>query len=141
MAKPELGAKRTCQACGSKYYDLMRDPIVCPKCGVTFVATVIAPSAASLRAAAKAEAARKAVVEKDDANEDEADNDTISLEDADDEATGGVKDDADPDVDVDVDGDADGDDEDDAETFLEPDEDSDDDVTEIIGDREKDEET
>lgn len=135
MAKPELGSKRTCQACGAKYYDLMRDPIVCPKCDTTFVAVVVAPSAASLRAAAKADAARKAAAEKDVASEEEVDADTISLEDADDEATGGVKDDADVDVDVETD------DDDDAEPFLEPDEDSDDDVTEIIGDREKDEET
>ena len=33
MAKPEWGAKRTCQSCGARFYDLMRSPIVCPKCG------------------------------------------------------------------------------------------------------------
>lgn len=32
MAKPELGLKRTCVACGAKFYDLMRAPAVCPKC-------------------------------------------------------------------------------------------------------------
>ena len=36
MAKPELGAKRQCQACGAKFFDLNRDPIVCPKCGTVF---------------------------------------------------------------------------------------------------------
>ena len=36
MAKPELGAKRQCQACGAKFFDLNRDPIVCPKCGTAF---------------------------------------------------------------------------------------------------------
>ena len=35
MAKPELGTKRLCSGCGAKYYDLSKDPIVCPKCGVT----------------------------------------------------------------------------------------------------------
>ncbi len=32
MAKPELGLKRVCVACGTKFYDLMRSPAVCPKC-------------------------------------------------------------------------------------------------------------
>ncbi len=36
MAKPELGAKRQCQNCGAKFFDLNRDPIVCPKCGTIF---------------------------------------------------------------------------------------------------------
>ena len=26
MAKPELGTKRQCQSCGTKFYDLSRDP-------------------------------------------------------------------------------------------------------------------
>lgn len=33
MAKPELGLKRTCVACGTKFYDLTRQPALCPKCG------------------------------------------------------------------------------------------------------------
>ena len=37
MAKPELGAKRQCQNCGAKFFDLNRDPIVCPKCGTIFL--------------------------------------------------------------------------------------------------------
>lgn len=36
MVKPEWGVKRTCHSCGAKFYDLKRDPIVCPKCGTTF---------------------------------------------------------------------------------------------------------
>jgi uncharacterized protein (TIGR02300 family) len=30
--KAERGTKRVCQSCGSKFYDLNRDPIVCPIC-------------------------------------------------------------------------------------------------------------
>ncbi len=37
MAKPELGAKRQCQACGAKFFDLNKDPVVCPKCGTVFL--------------------------------------------------------------------------------------------------------
>jgi uncharacterized protein (TIGR02300 family) len=33
MAKPELGLKRVCVACGTKFYDLTRSPAFCPKCG------------------------------------------------------------------------------------------------------------
>ena len=33
MAKPELGLKRTCVACSTKFYDLLRAPAICPKCG------------------------------------------------------------------------------------------------------------
>lgn len=33
MAKPELGLKRTCVACSTKFYDMARTPAVCPKCG------------------------------------------------------------------------------------------------------------
>jgi len=33
MAKPDLGLKRVCVACGAKFYDLARAPALCPKCG------------------------------------------------------------------------------------------------------------
>ncbi len=36
MAKPEWGNKRICPSCGTRYYDLMRDPVVCPKCATPF---------------------------------------------------------------------------------------------------------
>ena len=36
MAKPEWGKKRTCQNCGAKYYDLLKEPPTCPKCGTVF---------------------------------------------------------------------------------------------------------
>jgi uncharacterized protein (TIGR02300 family) len=32
MVKAELGSKRTCVACGTRFYDLSRTPAVCPKC-------------------------------------------------------------------------------------------------------------
>ena len=33
MAKPELGTKRVCVACGARFYDLTKIPALCPKCG------------------------------------------------------------------------------------------------------------
>ena len=32
MAKPELGTKRVCVSCGAKFYDLTKQPAICPKC-------------------------------------------------------------------------------------------------------------
>lgn len=33
MAKPEWGTKRICHNCGARFYDLRREPAVCPACG------------------------------------------------------------------------------------------------------------
>ncbi|HVB89955.1 MAG TPA: TIGR02300 family protein [Beijerinckiaceae bacterium] len=38
VAKPELGSKRHCLNCGAKFFDLNKDPILCPKCGAVFIA-------------------------------------------------------------------------------------------------------
>lgn len=43
MAKPELGTKRVCVACGAKFYDLAKTPAVCPKCGTEQPAEVPRP--------------------------------------------------------------------------------------------------
>ena len=39
------GTKRVCHACETRFYDLARDPIVCPSCGVHYLpdAAPIAP--------------------------------------------------------------------------------------------------
>lgn len=44
MAKPELGLKRQCANCGVKFFDLNRNPIVCPKCATVFVTTAAHPA-------------------------------------------------------------------------------------------------
>jgi uncharacterized protein (TIGR02300 family) len=33
MAKAELGQKRICVSCSTRFYDLTKSPAVCPKCG------------------------------------------------------------------------------------------------------------
>jgi uncharacterized protein (TIGR02300 family) len=35
VAKAEWGTKRTCLSCGARFYDLRREPIVCPACGAS----------------------------------------------------------------------------------------------------------
>ena len=36
MAKADLGTKRACIACGIRFYDFSRSPIICPGCGAEF---------------------------------------------------------------------------------------------------------
>jgi uncharacterized protein (TIGR02300 family) len=43
------GTKRVCQACEARFYDLSRDPIVCPSCGAHYLPE--APQAIEARAA------------------------------------------------------------------------------------------
>lgn len=35
--EPKWGRKRECPECGARFYDLERDPIVCPKCGAPYI--------------------------------------------------------------------------------------------------------
>src|SRR3954447_1567909 len=37
VAKPALGTKRICSGCEAKFYDLGKDPIVCPTCETVYV--------------------------------------------------------------------------------------------------------
>ena len=53
MAKSEWGTKRECLNCGARYYDLQRDPIICPKCESAYEAE---PAKGKARAPAEAEA-------------------------------------------------------------------------------------
>lgn len=45
--KAARGTKRTCQrtTCGARFYDLMRDPIICPICGWQYVVASAGPGA------------------------------------------------------------------------------------------------
>jgi uncharacterized protein (TIGR02300 family) len=36
VARQEWGTKRLCPNCGTRYYDMHHDPIVCPRCGAAF---------------------------------------------------------------------------------------------------------
>ena len=113
MAKPELGAKRQCQTCGAKFFDLNKDPIVCPKCGTIFQGVV----ARAERASAKEE-------ETEDESAAPAGVELVSLDEV--EATEEKV--ADPVVDdIDVEDDDTADD-----AFLEEEEEDDDDVSSLI---------
>lgn len=139
MAKAELGTKRLCGACGAKFYDLNKDPIICPKCSTVF--EVVIPVSRSRPDAAARPAAAKAAPEVETAETPDAE--FVSLEEADAEAQGKKKgipaaaEGADEDVEIDETIEADDDD-----TFIEETEEGDEDVTDIVGDGiEKEEET
>jgi uncharacterized protein (TIGR02300 family) len=53
VVKAELGTKRTCPSCAARFYDLMKNPITCPKCGQIFIAEALLPSKGDGGAAAK----------------------------------------------------------------------------------------
>src|SRR3954465_15368802 len=36
VANPGWGSKRICPSCGARYYDLLREPVICPKCATPF---------------------------------------------------------------------------------------------------------
>ncbi len=129
MARPELGLKRQCMSCGAKFYDLSRDPAVCPKCGTVYQ---VAALSSTTRVPAPAIANR--APREEETEEEAGAPEMVSLDEVE-AAEGG--DDVSVDDDADV-SDAGGDD----DTFLEEDEESGDDVSDFIdGDIESDEES
>ncbi len=64
MTKPEWGTKRICPNCGTRYYDMRRDPVMCPKCGAPFDAESLVKTRKS-RAAAPAVAEDVAPLEEE----------------------------------------------------------------------------
>lgn len=106
MPKAERGTKRLCGECGAKYYDLNRDPIVCPQCETVFVveapatktkaAPVVAKPVEPEKPAAKPEkpaaegpeivSLDEVKAEEDSANDPDVEDVVIELDDDDDDA-------------------------------------------------------
>jgi uncharacterized protein (TIGR02300 family) len=88
VAKPEWGTKRICQSCSAPFYDLKRDPIVCPKCGSVFDPEAILKSRKVKGTEEVQEAPKKKPEKSEDVLEDEEDtgigDDDDVLEDAND---------------------------------------------------------
>ncbi len=120
--KEARGTKRTCQNpdCENRFYDLMRDPIVCPHCEAVYKLTPDEQADADKKTALdEAEAAVPVgVVDGDDVagdgDEIEEDDALISLEDADEDDAAASTDDDD-------------------DAFLPDEDDDDDDVSDILG--------
>ena len=115
-----LGTKRTCPSCAGRFYDLDNDPIVCPLCSESFVVEPILPSKAD--APAPSNPVEAPPTPKPAAAED--DDDDATKDDVDDEVAG-IED-----VDLGEDDEVLG--EDDDNTFLETDDDENDNVSDIV---------
>ena len=90
MAKPELGLKRVCVSCGTRFYDLARAPAICPKCGTEQPAeqpklkrAAAVPDERLKKRPAPQEAEADELVEVEAEEGDEAIEDAEELEDAD----------------------------------------------------------
>ena len=139
MAKPDLGTKRLCGSCGAKFYDLAKDPIICPKCETVFHPVVY--TSTRMRPEAARAPVAPLVPEAVEVPE-VADVELVSLEDADAESGGAKKQPAAGDVDAEEEDVEVADDGAEDDTFLETDEDEGDDVSDIVGgDREDEEDT
>ena len=122
MAKAELGTKRTDPDTGKKFYDLNRDPVVSPYTGKSWPLSFFAENSAAIKMEEAAE-------DEDDIKEVDSESqeaEVVSQDDADGDNNGDDIPDMGDDDDVDI-----GDDEDD--TFLEQEDEDDDDMTGIIG--------
>ena len=133
MAKPELGTKRLCGNCAAKFYDLGKDPIVCPKCHTVLQLAAITSRSRPEPARTQAVAEEAVVPETQEAE-------FVSLEEADAEVEGSKKlpegeavDGADEEIEIE-------DEQLDDAAFIEEQEEGDDDVADIIGDVENEEE-
>jgi uncharacterized protein (TIGR02300 family) len=113
--KAARGTKRTCQNtdCGARFYDLMRDPILCPVCGTAFVQHI--PAAAAAAAVPAAAAAPDFIMPEgmkaEDAPAPEGEEALADIESADEPAVAA-----------------------DDETFLEEEDDGNNDMTGLVGD-------
>jgi uncharacterized protein (TIGR02300 family) len=130
VAKAELGTKRLCANCGAKFYDLNKDPIVCPKCQ-TVMQLAAVPRA-------RPEAARPAPEEEEAVVPETQEAEFVSLEEADAEAQGKkpegeAVEGADEDIEIE-------DEPIDDAAFIEEQEEGDEDVADIIGDVDNEEE-
>jgi uncharacterized protein (TIGR02300 family) len=130
VAKAELGTKRLCANCGAKFYDLNKDPIVCPKCQ-TVMQLAAVPRA-------RPEAARPAAEEEEAVVPETQEAEFVSLEEADAEAQGKkpegeAVEGADEDIEIE-------DEPIDDAAFIEEQEEGDEDVADIIGDVDNEEE-
>lgn len=99
MAKPEWGTKRTCPACGAKFYDFDKeDPLTCPACGNEFTPELVLKP----RRGRPDEEAEKKPAENEEADASEDDDDLLDIDDNDDDDTLVSLDDADDDAGADV---------------------------------------
>ena len=102
MAKADLGTKRACLACGMRFYDFNRSPIMCPGCGTEFDPENIIKSRKGRPADKTTSRADDDVTDDDQIEDDDAGKLTDTV--VDDNDDNDIDFDDDDDVDVDDDG-------------------------------------
>src|ERR1700719_4952573 len=100
VAKPEWGSKRICPSCGARYYDLLREPVICPKCATPFDAEAFLKSRRSRPAPpvekelepvgadeidAEVETEEAEATEEEETEEEEEEEEAVPLEEAEEE--------------------------------------------------------
>lgn len=127
LASHDLGTKRLCSACGAKFYDLNKNPIVCPKCGHEEALNTgkAKRKTAEATPAAPEEKKKKKVADEEGDDEESGNENETSLDELAEEEAAGEDDDDDDDDFLDID------DEDEDDDFLD-DDDEDDDVSGLI---------
>ncbi|NIP75661.1 MAG: TIGR02300 family protein [Xanthomonadales bacterium] len=74
MPKAEWGVKRVCTSCRVRFYDLMREPIVCPSCGAELdISSPVKPKRVKPGASEKTAAKPAAPAETEDLIDEEDD--------------------------------------------------------------------
>ncbi|MDP9127501.1 MAG: TIGR02300 family protein [Pseudomonadota bacterium] len=94
MAKAEWGTKRICPGCATRYYDMKKNPPVCPSCGTVFDPEILMRARRGRAADKKAAAAPKPeeVIEEIPAADGE-DGEDVLIEDAEELGEDGAVDD------------------------------------------------
>ena len=134
VAQPGAGTKRVCPETGKKFYDLDKDPIVSPYTGNEYPRSFLEEAAVARGATRKKDAKEDENSEQaetakvDDEDEDDASPAIISLDDADDDDDDGSENIPD------IDGDEDDEPSESADdnTFLETDDDENDDLSDVV---------
>ena len=105
MARPDLGSKRVCPSCSIRFYDLGKDPAVCPECETGYPQASFrkprrikppAPRAALKKPAPKDEVEND--IDLEDENEDEEDVEDLSEDDLGEVVPAGAKKDGEDEV-------------------------------------------
>lgn len=114
----DRGLKRICASCATRFYDMNKNPIVCPKCGDEFTGAVRIKTRRTRVKTDESKAGPKtAAPQSEVALEEEEDDTTVSLEDLEREENSDEDEDLELEGDLDLDELANIDDEEDEEDF------------------------
>jgi len=103
MSKPELGLRRVWVSCGTRFYDLGKQPVTCAKCGTEQpadqprarrggnVAELRKPKKAAVADEAEADPEAEAEVDTEEAEEGVLDDDATDLDDDEDAIAGDLE--------------------------------------------------